>query len=203
MIAMTQATKRLAFEEYINLENLEGLPEGRCEFLDGELVELPPESGVNDAIANYLFFILASLGILTDLIRPHTCELEVPVLKPKDPQTRYPDLVLLQEEHLNLTERRLTITLDMPPPRLVVEVVSPGQGKRNRDYKRKREQYAQRDISEYWIIDSEKQIVIVLELKAGKYIEIGTFEGGDFIQSHVLQGLEVSVRQILTRGRAK
>ena len=43
------------------------------------------------------------------------------------------------------------ITLDMAPPRLVVEVVSPGQENHRRDYREKRNQYEWRGIPEYWI----------------------------------------------------
>ena len=196
---MTQAARRLTFNEYVNLEDFDDLPEGRCEFIDGELVELPPESGLNDAIANYLFLLLVYAGFLPDLTRPHTCEVEVPILKPKDPQTRYPDLVLLREEHLRLTERRLTITLDMPPPQLVVEVVSPGQTNKDRDYKRKREQYAKCGIPEYWLINPEQQVVTVLELEAEKYIEVGTFRGDERINSRTLQNFKVTAGQLFAR----
>jgi Uma2 family endonuclease len=49
----------------------------------------------------------------------------------------------------------LFITREMPPPRLVVEVVSPGKKDRDRDYIAKRQQYAERGIPEYWLIDPE------------------------------------------------
>jgi Uma2 family endonuclease len=55
-------------------------------------------------------------------------------LQPGDAANRFPDLVVLQTAHLELTRRRLTITLNMPPPRLIVEIVSPGKSNRERDY---------------------------------------------------------------------
>lgn len=58
--------------------------------------------------------------------------------------------------------RRLTIKLDMPPPQLVVEVVSPGKANRERDLIRKRARYAARGIPEYWLIDSQDQTITVL-----------------------------------------
>jgi Uma2 family endonuclease len=48
---------------------------------------------------------------------------------------------------------RATITLDMPPPRLVVEVVSPEKKNIDRNYCYKRSQYEVRGIVEYWIVD--------------------------------------------------
>ncbi len=134
---MTQAARKMTFEEYLNLDDFDDLPEERCEFVDGELVALPPESEPNDWIARYLFLLLANAGIVSArLIAIHTCEFLVPVLQPTAPRNRYPDLVILREEHLQLTQRRLTIKLDMPPPQLVAEVVSPTQSNHDRDYSR-------------------------------------------------------------------
>jgi len=196
---MTQAARRLSFEEYLALEDKSDLPDERHEFVDGEFVELPPESEPNDFIARYLLFVLASSGVVSlRLIAIHTCELQVPVLKPKTPHNRYPDLVILREEHLALTKARLTITKDMPPPMLVVEVVSPGETTRDRDYKDKREQYEARGIPEYWLIDPEQRSLIVLELTAGKYREIGTFCGSDRIYSLTFQDLQLTAEQIFT-----
>jgi Uma2 family endonuclease len=54
--------------------------------------------------------------------------------------------VILAEEHLELTRRRLTVTREMPAPRLVVEVVSARKKNRERDLVDKRKQYAERGI---------------------------------------------------------
>jgi Uma2 family endonuclease len=104
----------------------------------------------------------------------------------KDSRTRYPDLVLLCPEHLPLIERWLTITPDMPPPQLVIEIVSPGQVNRQRDYEHKRRQYEQRGIPEFWLLDPEPQTICVLHLQSGPYAELGTFQGNDVIRSATL-----------------
>jgi hypothetical protein len=57
------------------------------------------------------------------LVRPGKCDVQVPVLQTGDAANRIPDLVVLREEHLALTQKRLTVTLDMPPPVMVMEVV--------------------------------------------------------------------------------
>jgi Uma2 family endonuclease len=198
---MTPAKTRLTFEEYVSLDAEDwlrlGLPEGRCEFVNGELVELPPESGPNDAIANYLFHILVSLGIPATLIRAGKCEIEVPLVESDDPQTRFPDLVILQPEHIPLVERRLLITQKMPPPALVVEAVSPGKRNRDRDYERKRAQYAKRGIPEYWLVDREEQQVTVLELQGQQYVAVDVFRGGDRILSPTIPALVLTAEQLL------
>ncbi|NJP10622.1 MAG: Uma2 family endonuclease [Leptolyngbyaceae cyanobacterium RU_5_1] len=196
---MTQAKLRFAtFEDYLNYDDG---TDRRYELVDGRLVELPPESEPNDWIANYLFLAIANTGVVPPrLIRPGKCEIQVPVLQPNDPANRYPDLVILCEVHLTLTQKRLTIKRDMPPPVLVAEVVSPGKTNRERDDERKRDQYAQLGIPEYWLIDPEQQRVTVLELKAGHYAEVGTFQGSDAILSPTFSNLQLTANQILTMG---
>ena len=162
---MTQAKPRFRnFEDYLDYDDGS---DRRYELVDGEIVELPPESPENDFLALNLRDLLITL-VRRQLIRVHTCEIEVPVLKPREPANRYPDLVILRAEHLDLMGRRLTIKLDMPPPMLIVEVVSPGtENTENyqRDYTGKRDQYAARGIPEYWLIDPPRQTVLVLTLK--------------------------------------
>ena len=194
---MTQATRKLTFEEYLNLDAEDwvrlGLLEGRCEYVEKEVIELPSESELNDFIANLLMFFLASSGLIPlRLIRLHSCEMEVS----GKPRTRYPDLVILREEHLNLTQKRLLITLKMPAPRLVAEVVSSGD-ENQRDYTDKREQYQKRGIPEYWLINPEDRVITVLKLEKGRYIEAGVFRGDDPIYSPTFEGLNLKVNQVL------
>ncbi|MGC8712145.1 MAG: Uma2 family endonuclease [Leptodesmis sp.] len=61
----------------------------------------------------------------------------------------------------------------MPPPRLIVEVVSPGKTNRDRDYIHKRSQYAAIGVPEYWLVDSVAQTVMVLSLQGEEYQDRG------------------------------
>ncbi|NJR24452.1 MAG: Uma2 family endonuclease [Richelia sp. CSU_2_1] len=190
----TQA-KKLTFEEYLNYSDETN---NRYELIDGELIALPPESEPNNFVANYLLFYLASSGLVPlRLIKTHNCEIQVAVLRSGDAANRYPDLVILQPEHIPLTANRLTITFDMVPPQLVVEVFSPGRTGRERDYERKRIQYAARGIPEYWIVDREAQLVAVLRLDGGQYVEVGVFRDGDAMLSPMFPQLSLTVQQIL------
>ena len=182
--------QRLTFEQYLELDDE---TDNRYELINGRLVELPPESELNTSLANYLFLQLVNAGMAFRLIQPHACELQVPVLQAGDPANRYPDLVILREEHLELTRKRLTITFDVLPPRLVIEVVSPGERNRDRDYRRKRRQYESRGIPEYWLIDLEDQVIAVLQLDEGNYFEVGRFTGSMQIQSPQLERLGIQL----------
>lgn len=194
---MTQARATFAtFEEYLSYSDKTSW-EGRYELIDGELVELPPESEPNNWIANYLQFLLVQGNIAPlRLIRIHALELQVPVLRPKDAANRYPDLVILRPEHLELTQRRLTITLDMPPPRLIAEVVSPGKTNQDRDYIHKRAQYAAIGVPEYWLLDPVAQTVMVLSLQEGAYREVGVFKDQTTIASVEFPELTLTAAEI-------
>lgn len=104
--------------------------------------------------------------------------------------------------------RRLTLTIERPPPQLVAEVVSPGRqnrghasvSRRQRDLIRKRAQYAARFIPEYWLIDSQNQTVTVLALSTGEYSEVGIFGGSDRVISPTFPDLQLTAEQILSAG---
>ena len=173
-------TRFSSFEAYLTAD-VSDLPEGRYEYWDGELVEVIAESSFNDALANYLYLLMVQAGIYHKLIRPHSCEVEV-IGKPK---TRFPDLTVLDDVHLVLMDKNTRVTRDMPPPRLVVEVVSPGaESKPNytRDYRDKRNQYAAIAIPEYWIIDPDRAWFMVGTLIGNRY-QFATFRDDDAIVS--------------------
>jgi Uma2 family endonuclease len=191
---MTLAAQKLTFEEYLAYDDGLGT---RYLLIDGALIAVPPESEPNIWTATALQFRLAR-WISLRLIKTHTCEVQVPVLQEGDAQNRFPDLVVLREEHLTLTSKRLTITREMPPPVLIAEMVSPGKVGRERDYVRKRSQYARIGVAEYWLIDRDRQGILVLELHQGDYREIGWFTGDDRLVSLAFPAIELVARQILT-----
>ncbi|MER3431919.1 MAG: hypothetical protein C4288_00435 [Leptolyngbya sp. ERB_1_1] len=143
---MTQAKLTFSsFEEYLAYDD--GTDQ-LYEFVDGELVELPPESGRNSQILMFIILAIASL-------------------------------------------------ISLLPPLLVIEIVSPGETNRSRDYIDKRNQYQDRGIPEYWIVDPQIQTVTVLKLnEAGIYIEIGVFQGGDRIESLLFLTLDLTPEQL-------
>ncbi|NJP11223.1 MAG: Uma2 family endonuclease [Leptolyngbyaceae cyanobacterium RU_5_1] len=190
---MTTTRSKLTFEDYLSYDDG---TDSRYELVEGYLVTMPPESGLNDWIALNLRDELVRL-VSRYLVRVHTCELEVPVIKAGQPQNRYPDVVVLEPEHMALIEKRLTIRLSVPAPDLVVEVVSLGDENVQRDYQDKREQYQARGIPEYWIVDPQQRLVTVLELVLGQYVEVGKFRGSDRIQSKRFEGLPLTVEQVL------
>ena len=178
----------LSFDEYLSYDDG---TENLYELFNGELIEVPPESGENVQIANRLFLIFALL-LGTDRVRGHGLELEVR----GEPRNRYPDLTIIHAEHIEQLQRRNTIRLGMAPPLLVIEIVSPGDLQRDRDYTAKRMQYQDRGVPEYWVVDPQLQTILFLALQADRYREVATFSGNDRLVSPQLGVLNLTSAQV-------
>lgn len=165
------------------------------ELFNGELIEVPPESGINVQIANRLFLAFALL-LGTDRVRGHGLELEVR----GEPKNRYPDLTIIREEHVLRLAQRNTIQLTMPPPLLVIEVVSSGELQWHRDYVAKRMQYQDVGIPEYWIVNPQTQTVLVLALDETIFTEFGTFSGEESVQSPQFPNLSLTPNTLFAAG---
>lgn len=187
---MVQTKPRfLSFEEYLSYDDG---TDNRYELFNGELIEVPPESGFNVEIANFLFSLFLPI-VGHRRLRGHGLELEVR----GEPKNRYPDLAIIREEHIQLLKKRNTIRLNMAPPMLVIEIVSPGELQRDRDYIAKRTQYQDLGIPEYWIVDPQTQTILILGLVESVYQEIQTLTPTDRLQSPQLGELNVTVAEIL------
>jgi Uma2 family endonuclease len=198
---MTQAKPRFTtLEEYLRYDDG---TDTRYELVDGALVEMPPESRLNRKIASFLFEAFIRLGIPSALLAIGT-QIVVPSRKVT---ARQPDFVVLSHECADALEGAKSdlIAVEMPPPALVVEIVSPSEpgDKRNyeRDYIEKPKEYAARGIPEYWLIDPIRRIVIVLWLNDNDYCEVGQLQGQDRISSLTFPELYLTAEQILNAGQ--
>lgn len=180
----------LTFEDYLALETD---PDTRYELVDGELVEMPPESDTNNDIAKRLLFELAKHFPIVLLAYKDT-EVEV---TGRRATCRVPDLLVHTAESKAALAgaSRATLTRDMPPPALVVEIVSPGQANRDRDYRYKYSEYAARGIAEYWIVDPETRQVTLCQWDNGLY-ENRVYTGADPIQSVLVPQLTLTANDL-------
>jgi len=187
---MLVKTQSMTLDDYLAYDDG---TDTRYELVNGELVEMPAESDLNRRIATLLLVYFVSLGI------PYYClgiGTQIAVSGARA-TARQPDLVLLSEEAAIALQEftKGLITYDMPPPRLVVEVVSPGQST-DRDYRFKRTEYAARQIFEYWIVDPIAATITVLHWVNGLYEE-QVFTGTAGIFSPELGELALTVDQVL------
>ena len=193
---MTTTTRRMTLEEYLDYDDG---TDTRYELVNGELAEVPSESDLNNLIAVYLLAEFLRF-MPVRLLRRGT---EV-VVNGYRTTTRIPDLIVLTEDlSAALTgSKRSVVMPDMPPPALVVEIVSPGTTNEARDYRYKRSEYAARSIAEYWIVDPQQAQITVLTLVAGLYEE-ASFKRNDRLISSTLPNLNLTPAQVLQAGASE
>lgn len=191
---MTITTQPMTLADYLAYDNG---TDSHYELVNGELVQMPPESRLNDQIASFLFACFLQQGIPYYRL---TMKTEVMVTRTQA-TVRRPDLLVLSEDLVQALTgaTRSTVTLEMPPPGLVVEVVSPGQQNEARDYHHKRLEYGARGIKEYWVIDPHQLVVTVFERANGSYIP-QEFRGEARVVSPMFPQWEWSASQILGPG---
>ncbi|MEH2046006.1 Uma2 family endonuclease [Nostoc sp.] len=190
---MTQTTKTqklLTFEEYLTYDDG---TDTRYELVDGELVEIPPESQENSNLGRFLFVELLK-HFPFYLVAYKDTEIEVAGRRAR---CRLPDLMVHTEESYAalIGATRATLTRDMPPPVLVIEIVSPGTANRVRDYRYKRTEYAAREILEYWIVDAQMQQITICQWVEGQY-EDKVFTGATCMESLVIADWTLTVEQV-------
>jgi Uma2 family endonuclease len=87
--------------------------------------------------------------------------------------------------------------MQFPAPDLVVEILSESTEKIDRGVKF--EDYAQHQISEYWIVDADKQLVEQYILEEGKYSLKHKAQNQETIFCQVLQGFNIPVIAIFDK----
>ena len=149
-MAMPAAAHRWTVEER------DALPDDPCrrELLDGELLVSPGCSGAHQEILRRLLRLVGNFveaqGIGTTTFAPFDV-----VYSAHD--VLEPDLVVLPApvaalgRNWNGADSR---------PTLVVEIVSPSS--RTRDYRRKRDFFSAGNALEYWIVDPERRVIVVV-----------------------------------------
>ncbi len=190
---MVLATHQFTLEDYLNHDDG---TDTRYELVNGALVVMPTESRLNEQIALWLLTQFLTVVPLAQLGRGTEIAVSGRLVT-----ARIPDLVVLSAELAIALAgaKRSLVGFDMPPPLLVVEVVSPGKENEDRDYRYKRSEYAARGIQEYWIVDAIAAKVTLLILETGLYEE-QIFQGGDRVLSFLFPQLNLTATHILSAG---
>lgn len=182
------SVKKLTFAQFLDFSRD---TEVLYELENGELIEMPYESEMNRRVAMFLVAYFLRLGIPYGRL---TMKTEIAVHS-RQMGVRVPDLVIFSEELEAAMQgaTRSLVLMDMPPPLLVVEIVSPNQ--ENRDYRYKRSEYAARGIMEYWIADPIAQKLTILQWVEGFYDEL-VFKGDMAIASPLLGELDLTAAKL-------
>jgi Uma2 family endonuclease len=151
------------------------------EFSNGRIEVLPMPTEQHQAILSYLFLafhaFLQPIGgkVFFAALR----------LRLRTGKFREPDLLLLLAANDRRRGNAYWTGAD-----LVLEVVSPDDP--SRDLVKKRREYAQAGIPEYWIVNPQTETIAVLRLEGTKYVEHGLFGRGTTAASALLTGFAVS-----------
>jgi Uma2 family endonuclease len=103
-----------------------------------------------------------------------------------------PDLIFIAVDREGIVTERAC----EGPPDLVIEILSPSTGQRDRELKRK--VYANYGVKEYWLVDPENDSVQVLRLAEVDFADCGIFRSGSSLTTPLLPGLELLVSEVFT-----
>lgn len=101
-----------------------------------------------------------------------------------------PDLIFVAEANAGIIQTGCIVGV----PDLVVEILSPGTHRTDRGAKFKL--YQRLGVAEYWIVGPRSQTIEVYALNAGAYDLFALGEEGGTVESNLLKGLSVPVRDI-------
>ncbi|HEY9872485.1 MAG TPA: Uma2 family endonuclease [Candidatus Obscuribacterales bacterium] len=180
-------TKYYTFEEYLAYNDG---TDTKYELVNGELIAMPPASGLHALIMVFLYDILTS-----EIKRLNLDWIVMPGnvgVRTTENKSRIPDLIIITQDQRELI-RKMSSAVVQSPPLLAVEIVS---GNAEDDYRYKRSEYAAREIPEYWIVDLLENKVSVLLLVNG-YYEQTEFRGSESIISQTFPELALTVEKVL------
>lgn len=155
------------------------------QLIDGEVVLSMPPIPRHQSIVGEIFFLLLSHA-KTIGAKAYTSPIEVYL---DDHNIFEPDvLYLAPDTACQIGEKRL-----VGAPELVVEVLSPGTAKYDRQEKYKA--YEQHGVREYWIVDPVHEVVEVWWSVQGQFVRQGVFDENDTFASQFLPD-PISVKAI-------
>ena len=175
-------TPRLTYQDYANLDGDE-----RYELLDGELILVASPNRDHQTVS--LRLASRMLSFVDENGLGWVFEAPFDVLF-TDTDVVQPDIMFISRER----EHILTRANVQGAPDLIVEILSPSSS--TRDWRAKRELYANHGVREYWIIDPTNRIVSVMLLQDGVLQIEQTRTEDDTATSTVLEGFNVNLDSI-------
>jgi Uma2 family endonuclease len=161
------------------------------EYSDGFLEFLPMPTIFHQLILQFLFKHLEAFVVAN---QSGTVIVSGYKVRLRTRRYREPDIIFIKSAHRSAITKQYCKKAD-----LVIEVVS--EKNRPHDIKKKRIEYAEAGIPEYWIVDPEQGLITVLALKPKQkvYVEFGLFPKGSHAASKLLPGFAVDVTEALSQ----
>lgn len=170
------------------IDDYYALPEEqRAELIDGVLYDMRAPTSVHQLLSGQLYLRLM------EYVQKSQGEC-VPMYAPIDVQLDQDDKTMVQPDVIVVCDRSKIINRCVfGAPDLVIEILS--QSTRKKDMVTKLHKYADAGVKEYWMIDSDKQKVIVYDFAHEEYMKlygfdskvpVGIFEGACEIDFHAI-----------------
>lgn len=180
-----QKNMALAQEKTYTVDFMEALPEDvRAELIDGQLFYMAAPTSTHQALLAFLFAAIWN-HIQSRQGRCKVYPAPLAVYLNKDNRTYLePDIILVCDPD-KIVEKGC-----MGAPDFVAEIVSPST--QSRDYLLKLNKYQDAGVSEYWILDTNRDTIHVYDFASDRKY---TFGFNDKVALRVLEGLEVDFSQ--------
>lgn len=160
--------------------------DGKTEFINGEVVVHSPVKQKHSMVSDHLFTLISLF-----VARHRLGQVRHEKVLVRFPRNDYePDIVWFGPEKEALIQPD---TLFFPIPDLIVEVFSPSTAANDRGIKF--EDYCKHAVSEYWIVDPDRETVELFRLQDKEYPPVAAISEGS-VASGVLQGFTIPVRSI-------
>ena len=168
------------------IDDIYALPDGeRAELIDGQIYYMSPPSRKHQRILGEIY------AIIREYIKRNNGSCEVDIA---------PFAVFLNENNLDYVEPDISVICDRSKltekgctgaPDWIIEIVSPGS--RTMDYYKKLFKYRTAGVREYWIVDHERNLVIVYDFQNDN---VANYAFADSIPTGIYPGFSINLSML-------
>lgn len=178
----TDLKVKFTYQDYLHMPE-----DKRYELIEGEFFMMPSPKEYHQRISGELGFILQSFVKKNKLGSIYYAPFDVVFSEENVVQ---PDIIFVSKERKNI------ITKDniKGAPDLLIEILSPKIGYRDKEIKRKL--YFKYGVKEYWIVDPKEQNIEVLSIAEDDYKTVGIYNINTPLSSPLLKGLMIDLKEI-------
>jgi Uma2 family endonuclease/molybdopterin-guanine dinucleotide biosynthesis protein A len=162
------------------------------ELLDGKVVMTPPAGHPHGEISHQ---ISLAIGLHVRTHSSGVCFGSSQGFALPSGDTVEPDFSFVSYERRSTMPKPVRGEFLAVAPDLVVEILSPSTGRRDREQKRRI--YDRNAVREYWIVDPDRRELIVFTRGANAFDAGETYPAGTIFRSSVIEGFELDVASVL------
>lgn len=174
------------FDDY-----LEFIPDGpeRYEIIEGNIIMMAAPTPTHQRIVKNIAFELELL-VRSDKLKGEVFVAPIDVVMSDVATPVQPDVCFIAADS---TRAKVERTYIRGVPDLMVEVLS---SDKRRDRVDKFHAYSKAGVAEYWIVDPEKESVVVYVLRGEAFVPLGVFKGKTLVRSEVIAGWTISAETL-------